>query len=72
MTRHIVTLNVGEEEAKADFIRHVAEVKAHVSPDKVSQITKLRELIIHWRMRVLGIVKQEQHVTTVGFLKCLR
>lgn len=39
MTRHITTLFMGEEECKADFIRHNTEVEAHVSADKVNKNT---------------------------------
>lgn len=35
MCRHITTLSMDEEEAKADFIRHIEEIKAHVPADKV-------------------------------------
>eukprot|EP00903_Cladosiphon_okamuranus_P017623 g16233.t1 len=35
MTLHIKTLSMGEEEAKADYTRHNAEVLAHVNPDKL-------------------------------------
>eukprot|EP00752_Nemacystus_decipiens_P016793 g15030.t1 len=35
MLRHIKPLEMGEEEAKADYARHNAEVLAHVSPDKL-------------------------------------
>ena len=43
MLRHIKTLEMDEEEAKADFARHNAEVLAHVNPDKV--ITYVRRKI---------------------------
>lgn len=31
----IATLNMAEKEAKTDYIRHIAKVKAHVPADKV-------------------------------------
>eukprot|EP00903_Cladosiphon_okamuranus_P010228 g9687.t1 len=39
MTLHIKTLSMGEEEAKADYARHNAEVLAHVNPDKLLQFS---------------------------------
>lgn len=35
MALHIKACSMGEEEAKADYARHNAEVLAHVNPDKV-------------------------------------
>lgn len=35
MVRHIKTLEMDEEDAKADYARHNEEVLAHVNPDKV-------------------------------------
>lgn len=41
MNRHINTLSMSEEEAKADYARHNEEVLAHVDPDKVLGYTQL-------------------------------
>ena len=35
MIRHIPTLCMNEEDAKADYVRHITEIKAHVPADKV-------------------------------------
>lgn len=43
MTRHIATLNMNEEDAKGDYVRHIAEVKDHVPADKV--MCKLLSLV---------------------------
>ena len=35
MVRHIVTLGMNEDDAKADYVHHIDEIKAHVPADKV-------------------------------------
>lgn len=35
MIRHIATLCMSEDDAKADYVRHITEIKAYVPADKV-------------------------------------
>lgn len=46
MARHIVTLSMNEEDAKADYVHHIAEIKAHVPADKVMNKASSRARLI--------------------------